>query len=179
MKPIIDKRFYYTFNEKLFWSEAFQSLTLSAIRLMMCFQTELRWSKGKRKKSRTILNNGNIAFSEAEFKFNKLGASQTYINARNLLIKVGFIKLTYRGGMARGDMNRYKLLWVNDVPHDELRWKLYPSKDWEHEIPKVKSYAVGRDTRFKKLNNTLENHTLNDTKPPKKLDSSFETSPDD
>ena len=179
MKPILDKRFYYTFNEKLFWSEAFQSLTLSAIRLMMCFQTELRWSKSKRKKSRTILNNGNIAFSEAEFKFNKLGASQTYINARNLLIKVGFIKLTYRGGMARGDMNRYKLLWTDDVPHDEMRWKLYPSKDWEHEIPKVKDYAVGRSTRFKKINNTLESDTLNGTKSPKSLDPSLKTSLND
>ena len=45
-----------------------------------------------------------------QIKFNKLGASQTYINARNKLIETGFIKITYRGGMARGDMNQYKLL---------------------------------------------------------------------
>ena len=93
MKPIASKRFYFTINNILFWSEAYQSLTPSAINLMMCFLTELRWSQGRRRRrSRNILNNGDIAFSEAEFKFNKLGASQTYINARNLLIKVGFIK---------------------------------------------------------------------------------------
>ena len=129
MKRISEKRFYFTFNERFFWSKAFQSLTPSAINLMMCFQTELRWSKGKRRSKRNILNNGNISFSEAEYRFNKLGASQTYINARNQLIKVGFIKITYHGGMARGDMNKYKLLWVDGVPHDEMRWKLYPLED--------------------------------------------------
>ena len=49
-------------------------------------------------------------------------------------------------------------------------------KYWEHEIPKVKSYAVGRGTRFKKLKNTLKNDTLNDTNLPKELDPSKETS---
>ena len=171
--------FYFTFNERFFWSKAFQSLTPSAINLIMCFQTELRWSKSKRKKSRTILNNGNIAFSETEFKLNKLGASPTYINARNLLIKVGFIKSTYRGDMARGYMNRYKLLWKDDVPHNEMRWKLYPSKDWEHEIPKVKGYSVGRGTRFKKINNNLDSDTLNGTKSPESLDPSSKTSLND
>ena len=179
MKRISEKRFYFTFNERFFWSKAFQSLTPSAINLMMCFQTELRWSKGKRRSKRNILNNGNISFSEAEYRFNKLGASQTYINARNQLIKVGFIKITYHGGMARGDMNKYKLLWVDCVPHDEMRWKLYPLEDWEHKIPKVKDYAVGRSTRFKKINNTLESDTLNGTKSPKSLDPSLKTSLND
>ena len=129
MKRISEKRFYFTFNERFFWSKAFQSLTPSAINLMMCFQTELRWSKGKRRSKRNILNNGNISFSEAEYRFNKLGASQI--------------------------------------------------EDWEHEIPKVKDYAVGRSTRFKKINNTLESDTLNGTKSPKSLDPSLETSPND
>ena len=135
---------------------------------MMCFYAELRWSgKGKKRK---ILNNGEISFSETEFKANKLGSSQTYINARNQLIKVGFIKLTYRGGMARGDMNRYKLLWVDGVRHDEMRWKLYPNENWEHEIPKIKDYIVGRKTQFKKKNNTLQKYTLNGINPPNGLD---------
>ena len=147
MKPIASKRFYFTMYEGLYWSEAYQSLNISARNLMMCFQTELRWT-GK-SKNRTIINNGKISFSEAEFKFNNLGASQTYINARNKLIEVGFIEVTYRGGMARGDMNRYELLWLKDVPNDKMRWKRYPKKNWAYEIPKVKDYAVGRNTRFK------------------------------
>ena len=135
---------------------------------MMCFYAELRWPRGRKKKE--ILNNGDISFSEAEFRFNKLGSSQTYLNARNQLIKVGFIKLTYRGGMARGDMNKYKLLWINGVRLDEMRWKRYPGENWEHEIPKIKDFIVGRGTRFKKKNNTLKKNTLNGTKPPTKVD---------
>ena len=168
MKPIGSKRFFFTMHERLYWSEAYQALNVSARNLMMCFQTELRWTgKGK---NRTITNNGEISFSEAEFKFNKLGASQTYINARNKLIEVGFIEVTYRGGMARGDMNKYRLLWVDDIAHDEMRWKRYPEENWAHEIPRVKDYAVGRNTRFKKINNTLEDETLNGANPPNELD---------
>ena len=168
MKPIAEKRFYFTFHERFFWSDAYQSLTPSAVNLMMCFFTELRFS-GKGKK-RTYTNNGEISFSEAEFKANKLGASQTYINARNQLIRVGFIKVTHRGGMARGDMNRYKLLWVKGVFLHDMRWKRFPNENWEREIPKIKDYIVGRETRFKKINNTLKNKTLNGTNPPNGLD---------
>jgi len=142
---------------------------------MICFYTELRWT-GK-VKNRVITNNGEISFSEAEFKANKLGSSQTYLNARNQLIKVGFIKVTYRGGMARGDMNKYKLLWVDGVQHDKMRWKLYRDGDWEHEIPKVKDYIVGRKTRFKKKNITLQKHTLNGTKSPTKVDPIYANRP--
>jgi len=159
MKPIASKRFYFSMHERLFWSPAYQALPKSAVNLMMCFYAELRFS-GKGKK-RVYTNNGEISFSEAEFKANKLGSSQTYINARNQL---------NRGGMARGDMNKYKLLWVDGVFHHEMRWKRFPDENWEHEIPKVKDYAVGRETRFKKINNTLKNKTLNGTNPPNGLD---------
>ena len=168
MKPIASKRFYFSMYNKLFWSEAYQSLTPSAVNLMMCFYTELRWS-GKRKK-RKILNNGEISFSEAEFKANGLGCSATYGKARDLLIKVGFIELIYRGGMARGDMNKYKLLWVDGVLHHKMRWKRYPFENWKHEIPKIKDYIVGRKTQFKKKNNTLQKYTHNGTNPPTKVD---------
>ena len=167
MKPIASKRFYFTIHERLFWSEAYQSLPKSAVNLMMCFYTELRWS-GKGKK-RTYTNNGKISFSEAEFKANKLGASQTYINARNQLIRVGFIKVTHRGGMARGDMNRYKLLWVKGVFLHEMRWKRFPNENWEDDIPKVKDTLVGVKTRFKKKP-TPRDKTLNGTNPPTGLD---------
>ena len=175
MKPIASKRFYFTFHERLYWSKAYQSLTLSARNLMMCFYAELRFTgKGKKKQ---FTNNGEVSFSEAEFKANELGCSVTYIKARNLLIKVGFIKVTYRGGMVRGDMNKYKLLWVDGVLHSEMRWKQYPDEDWEHEIPKVKDYIVGRKTRFKKKNITLQKHTLNGTKSPTKVDPIYANRP--
>ena len=57
-----------------------------------------------------------------------------------------------------------------------MRWKGYPEENWVHEIPKVKDYAVGRRTRFKKINNTLKDKTLNGTNLPKELDPFKETS---
>ena len=140
---------------------------------------ELRFTgkRGSRKHPFRYTNNGNIAFSETEFRKQGLGASGTYIKARNQLIKVGFIKITYRGGMARGDMNTYELLINSELaPQSKQKWRRYPNENWEHEIPKVKDYAVGRDTRFKKSKNTLKNNTLNGTNPPKELTPSKETS---
>ena len=170
MKPISSKRFTYILNERLYWSRAYQSLTKSAQNLLWCFVAELTFTGLRKKKNFAYTNNGRISFSEREFKFNKLGSSQTYINARNQLIEVGFIKLTYRGGMARGDLNQYQLLFIEGVPHHEMRWKEYPNKDWKHEIPKAKNTLVGVKTRFKKKISTLKNYTLNGTNTPNELD---------
>jgi len=131
---------------------------------------ELTFSGSRKKKTFEYTNNGKISFTEYEWKKQGLGCSQTYIKARNQLIKVGFIRITYQGGMARGDMNKYELLFIEGVKLDDNRWKHYPKENWEHEIPKVKDFAVGRETRFKKINNTLKNKTLNGTSPPNGLD---------
>ncbi|MFL3005701.1 MAG: hypothetical protein ACJZ1R_06000 [Candidatus Neomarinimicrobiota bacterium] len=155
MKPIGDKRFYFTIHERLYWSDLFQSLNKSAVDLMMCMYAELRWTCTDKKRSFT--NNGKISFSEKKFKFNGLVVSQTYLNARNQLIWSGFIKVTYREGMARGDCNQYELLWVDGVHHDRMRWKNFPEENWEHE----KDYGVGRETSFKNKKNTLKDKTLN------------------
>ena len=68
---------------------------------------ELKWTGSRKKGNFNYTNNGNISFSESEFKKQGLGASQTYLNARNKLIEVAFIKITYEGGMAKGDMYLY------------------------------------------------------------------------
>ena len=140
---------------------------------------ELRFTgeRGLKGKPFSYTNNGKISFTETEFRKQGLGASGTYIKARNQLIEVGLIKITYRGGMARGDMNTYRLLINSELaPQSKQRWRRYPNENWEHEIPKVKDYAVGRETRFKKSKNTLKNDTLNGTNPPKELAPSKETS---
>ena len=127
--------------------------------------------RSRKKKNFAYTNNGTLSFSEREFKFNKLGSSQTYINARNQLIEVGFIKLTYRGGMARGDLNKYQLLFIEGVSHFDMRWKEYPNKSWKHEIPTAKNSLVGVKTRFKKKSSTLKSRTLIDANSPNKLGS--------
>ena len=108
MKPISSKRFTFLITERLYWSQAYQSLTKSAQNLLWCFVAELTFTGSRKKKNFAYTNNGRISFSEREYKFNKLGSSQTFITSRNKLIEVGFIKLTYRGGMARGDLNQYQ-----------------------------------------------------------------------
>ena len=179
MKPIAHKRFYFLLDNKFYWSEAFQSLKKSAQNLLFCMIAELRFT-GKRKSKKKpfkYINNGKISFSETEFFKQGLGASETYNSAKKKLIEVGLIKITYRGGFARGDMNTYELLLNSDmVPQHKQRWREYPKKDWKHEIPKVKDYAVGKKTRFKKKNNTLKNNTLKGTNLPNGLESSNETS---
>ena len=155
MRPIEEKRFTCLVTNNLIWSEAYQNLTLSALKLFWCFFAELRFSGSRKKNNFGYTNNGKISFSEKEFKYNKLGCSQTYLTARNQLIEVGFIKLTYRGGMARGDLNQYQLLWVEDVPHSKMRWKEYPTKNWKADIPKSKHSIIGIKTRFKKKISTL------------------------
>ena len=181
MKPIAHKVFTHLLDNKLYWSEAYQSLNISARNLLWCFFAELKYTGkwGDKNNPHIYLGNGQLSFTETEFKKQGLGSSQTYINARNQLIRVGFIKITYRGGMARGDMNKYRLLFIKEVHREHQRWRRYPKENWEHEIPKVKDYAVGKKTRFKKKNNTLKNKTLNGTNPPKELESSNETSLND
>ena len=179
MKPIAHKTFYMLLDNKFYWSKAYQSLTLSARNLLWCMFAELDHigKRGSKKRPFAYTNNRKISFTEYEWKKQGLGASGTYISARNQLIKVGFIRVTYRGGMARGDMNTYELLINSELaPQLKQRWRRYPNESWEHEIPKTKDYAVGKKTRFKKSKNTLKNNTYNSTNPPKESAPSKETS---
>ena len=156
VKNIEDKKWVFMLTNNLFWSEAYQILKPSSQRLLWCFYSELRFTGSRNKETFKYINNGEISFSEREFKFNKLGNSQTYLTARNQLIEVGFIKITYRGGMGRGDSNKYRLLFVQGVRHEHMRWKRYPKENWKREIPKAKDTLVGVRTRFKKKSSTLK-----------------------
>ena len=139
---------------------------------------ELKFSgkRGSKKHPFFYTNNGKISFTEYEWKEQGLGASATYLRARNQLIKVGLIRITYQGGFARGDMNRYELLFIEGVNRDDKRWKRYPDENWKNEIPTSKDFPIGKKTRFKKSKNTLKNDTLNGANPPKELAPSRETS---
>ena len=77
--------------------------------------------------------------------------------------------MIYRGGLGRGDRAKYELLYLHDVFHHKMRWKLYPKENWKHEIPKEKDTLVGVKTRFKKKP-TLKDKTLNGTNSPNELD---------
>ena len=174
------KGFYYT--NDVWFSLAYQSLSNATRDLLQCMLTEFRRKEVTPPKSNRfsnkwiITNNTKISFTEIDFKKLTGKSSTTYLKARNRLIEVGFIKQTYRGGMCRGDRAQYKLLIVPGILPEHQRWRKYPDKNWEHEIPKPKKQLVGVKTQWKKGQSgrktkaTLQKHTLNSTYHPTGVD---------
>ena len=153
----------FFFKYELLFSTSYLELTKSARDLLHCLIMELKFSKKNRRISYT--NNGSVSYTEIQFKEEFGRASNTYLTARNQLIKNGLIRQTYRGGMSRGDMATYKILITPDLHPREMRWLRYPKENWEHDIPKPKKYQVGIGTRFKSKA-TLINSTHNDELHP-------------
>ena len=168
---VSNHNFYY--NNEFWYSNAYQSLTISARELLHSMICELRWS-GKGKKM-NYTNNSQISFTEVQYKKRYGYESATYIKSRNHLIECGLIKQTYRGGMCRGDMAKYKLLFIKGVPFGEQRWRDYPENNWKRDIPKSKKQSVGAKTRWpkgqsgRKLKATLLKYTLNEANDPIKV----------
>lgn len=153
----------FFFKYELLFSTSYLELTKSARDLLHCLIMELKFSKKNRRISYT--NNGSVSYTEIQFKEEFGRASNTYLTARNQLIKNGLIRQTYRGGMCRGDMATYKILITSDLHPREMRWLRYPKENWECDIPKQKKYQVGIGTRFKSKA-TLINSTHNDELHP-------------
>jgi len=142
----------------MLFSDAYVDLPKSARDLLHCLVFELRYKTHKRGLS--YYNNGDVSFTEIQFKEEFGYASNTYITARNKLIRNGLIRQTYQGGFGPGDMATYKVLITRDLNPKEMRWLRYPDENWEKEIPR-RNPQVGVETRFKSKT-TLANCTLND-----------------
>ena len=153
----------FFFKYELLFSTSYLELTKSARDLLHCLIMELKFSKKNKRIS--YPNNGSVSYTEIQFKEEFGRASNTYLNARNQLIKNGLIRQTSRGGMCRGDMATYKILITSDLHPREMRWLRYPKENWECDIPKQKKYQVGIGTRFKSKA-TLINSTHNDELHP-------------
>ena len=138
--------FYYPVFMRL--SPAYQELAISARNLLylMAITAKFDWVKNDNHHR----NNGRIGLPESEFIRYCNCVKQTYYNARDQLITYGLIKQTKQGGFGPGDYATYKLLFLLDVRSSHQRWRKYPEKIWEHEIPKSKHSVIGKDTRFKK-----------------------------
>ena len=171
-----NQRMWIKYTNELYFSPAYQSLSKSARNLFHCFMNELRFTKGKYRKPSIYTNNGDISFTVVQFKEMFGVTSQTYFNARDNLIEVGLTKQTYRGGMGRGSMAKYKVLALTYLPKAEERWRDYPNRNWKSEIPKSKGSSVGKETRWKKGQSgrktkaTLQKYTLNGTNHPIEVD---------
>ena len=149
----------YFFRAELLFSDAYMDLPKSGRDLLHCLVFELKYVKNKRTKRLSYPNNGSVSFTEIQFKEEFGYVSNTYITARNRLIRNGLVRQTYRGGSHRGDMATYRVLITSDLNPREMRWLQYPDKNWEHQIPRSKT-KIGIKTRFKSKT-TLKKSTLN------------------
>ena len=131
--------FYYPVFMRL--SPAYQELPISARNLLYLMAITAKYDIVKNEKHHR--NNGRIGLPESEFRRYYNRASQTYYNARDQLITNGLIKQTRQGGYGVGDYATYKLLFLSDVRSNHQRWRKYPEKNWEHEIPESKRSVIG------------------------------------
>ena len=145
----------YFFKAELLFSNAYVDLPKSARDLLHCLTFELKYVRNKNSKRFSYINNGKVSFTETQFKKEFGCASNTYITARNRLIRNGLIKQTYKGGYGPGDRATYKILITPDLNPKEIRWLEFPKKNWESEIPRNNT-QIGVETRFKSKI-TLEN----------------------
>ena len=137
------------YRNDVWFSPAYQRLTISARDLLQCLWTEIK--KREIRKEWKLFENGNLSFTEREYKQLTGRCSKTYQNARDLLIEVGFIEITHRGGSGKGDRSMYKILFgIKDMPLSKEKWRRYPDENWKSEIPKSNGLTIGKDTRWKK-----------------------------
>ena len=82
--------FFFKYN--LLFSPAYIELTKSARDLLHCFSMELKFSKKDNRYS--YPNNGSVSYTEIQFKEEFGRASNTYLAARDQLIKNGLMTLS-------------------------------------------------------------------------------------
>ena len=136
------------YRNELWFSPAYQSLSLSSRDLLQCLVTEI--NKVKVKRDWKSFRNCELSFTESDYIKMTGRSKQTYLNARNQLIETGFIKMTHRGGNCRGDRAMYLVLIDKDIKIENQYWRRYPQENWANEIPKSKGLTIGKETRFKK-----------------------------
>ena len=136
------------YRNELWFSPAYQSLSISSRDLLQCLVTEI--NKVKVKRDWKSFRNGELSFTEPDYIKLTGRSKQTYLNARNQLIKTGFIKITHRGGNGSGDRGMYLVLIDKDIKIENQYWRRYPQENWTNEIPKSRGLTIGKETRWKK-----------------------------
>lgn len=115
----------------LIQSKAFQTLTATAIKVLMIFLTKRQCERlGRRGKEQwTIKNNGEITFTykEAENKYRISGTA--FRNAIHKLVEKGFIDIAATG------MGVHKVTTFYSISD---RWRLYGIPDYEEPKPRLK-----------------------------------------
>jgi len=163
------------YRNDVWFSKAYQSLSLSSRDLLQCLWTEI--NKEQKNGEWVPKRNGKLSFPYSQYKMMTGRSKQTHIKSIKQLIKVGFIKCTKQGGSGQGVMSQYKVLFgIKDMPKEEERWRKYPQENWSHEIKKYPNLLTGEKTRFQKgksgrnLKSTLSELTQESSVHPNGVD---------
>jgi len=118
----------------MYYSEAFNALSASALRtLMRCLQKR-SWDTTKRHGSKKpVYIDGEFIFPYSEAKSLGIGTTQ-FCNNMAKLRDVGFIDLTYQGGRYQKDQHEKD---YSRYRHSD-RWKKYNMPDFQKAPPKPK-----------------------------------------
>lgn len=142
-------------DDEVFYSEAFNSLSASAMRTFMRCLQKRSWKKERvNGKKQIVYTNPDFIFPYAEAAFLGIGTTQHWKNMKHL-IEVGFIDLVYQGGWYQRherekDYSRYRL---------SDRWKKYGTPQFEHkEKEKVllKDYYIRENMKRQKSKPTSQ-----------------------
>jgi hypothetical protein len=118
----------------MFYSDAFKSLSRSAIiTLMRCLQKRKWEVEGKGRKSKRVYLNNGFIFPYAEAAFLDIGTTQHWKNI-NKLIAVGFLDLVHQGGWYQ----KHEREKDYSVYQFSERWRKYGTPEFE-EVKKEKS----------------------------------------
>ena len=117
-------------------STAFAALNETEIRVLIRFYQKRQFATkppGQRKRSKEILNNGDITFPYSEAKEMGISAS-AFTRALDGLLARGFIDIAYSGeGMYRS-VSRYAIA---------TRWRLFGSEAFCHQVRRKRPRKVG------------------------------------
>ena len=87
----------YFFKAELLFSNAYVDLPKSARDLLHCLIFELKYVRNKNSVGLSYTNNGKVSFTETQFKKEFGCASNTYITARNRLIRKYILFILFVG----------------------------------------------------------------------------------
>jgi DNA-binding transcriptional ArsR family regulator len=127
-------------------SEAFDTLSVTGIKVLLRFLQKRKWAKLHKK---TVYMNGGLSFTYAEAEGLGISTAQFHRTLKKLY-EVGFVDIEHQGGGVARDYSRYAL---------SNRWKNYGTDSFK-PVEKKRVLWSGFDVQArmqKKLNKTIMN----------------------
>jgi len=140
-------------------SEAFKSLSATAIRVLLRFLQKRKWTpSGKRgnRSRKPIYDNNGLSFTYAEAEALGIPTSTFHVTIKTL-VEVGFLDVAHQGGIYKNDYSRYNI---------SERWRDFGTPAFK-VVEKKRVLQRGCDvrTRMKGKKDATENYseTLQET----------------